>query len=213
MFVRLAGRLVIVVGGNDVAARTVEALVACDAQVRVISPTFCPALRRLRGTSNLTLIARALEHGDLDDALLAVAVDDDPGVNLRAAREGLESGVLVTIADELALSDFIVPSFVHRGQLTLALHTGTHDAVLGQRIGEDLEHALGPEYGDFVGILQRARERIAQTVSDPARRRRLFEDVVRSDLLHVLRREGAQAAEARAEVLLAGLSRSGAASA
>ena len=137
MFVRLAGRIVVVVGGNETAARTVDALIACDAEVRVISPTFCPQLRRLRGTPNLTLIARSLEHGDLEDALLAIAVDDDPTVNLRAAREGLEWNVLVTVADELALSDFVVPSFVHRGKLTLALHAGTHDAVLGQRIGED----------------------------------------------------------------------------
>ena len=122
MFVRLAGRIVVVVGGNETAARTVDALIACDAEVRVISPTFCPQLRRLRGTPNLTLIARSLEHGDLEDALLAIAVDDDPTVNLRAAREGLEWNVLVTVADELALSDFVVPSFVHRGKLTLALH-------------------------------------------------------------------------------------------
>jgi precorrin-2 dehydrogenase len=202
MFVRLAGRIVVVIGGNDVAARTVDTLIACDAEIRVISPTFCPALRRLRGTSNLALIARTLQHGDLEDALLAIAVDDDPAVNLRAAREGLEWNVLVTVADELALSDFVVPSFVHRGKLTLALHAGTHDAVLGQRVGEDLEQALGPEYGDFIAALQRARERFGREVSDPDRRRLLFEELVRSDLLEVIRTGGPTAADARVEALL-----------
>ena len=203
MFVRLAGRIVIVVGGNEIAARTVDALIACDAEVRVISSTFCPALRRLRGTPNLTLIARSLQHGDLEDALLAIAVDEDPAVNLRAAREGLEWNVLVTVADELALSDFVVPSFVHRGKLTLALHAGTHDATLGQRIGEDLEEALGSEYGDFIATLQRARERLGREVTDPDRRRRLFETLVRSDLREVIRHGGPAAAAARVEALLA----------
>jgi precorrin-2 dehydrogenase/sirohydrochlorin ferrochelatase len=203
MFVRLTGRIVIVIGGNDLAARTVDALIACGAEIRVISPTFCPALRRLRGTPNLTLIARPLEHGDLEDALLAVAVDDDPAVNLRAAREGLEWNVLVTVADELALSDFVVPSFVHRGKLTLALHAGSHDAILGQRIGEDLERALGPEYGDFIAALQRARERLGREIGDPDQRRRLFELLVRSDLLEMIRSGGPDAADARVEALLA----------
>jgi precorrin-2 dehydrogenase/sirohydrochlorin ferrochelatase len=203
MFVRLAGRIVVVVGGNDIAARTVDALIACDAEVRVISPTFCPALRRLRGTPNLTLIARSLEYGDLEDALLAVAVDDDPSVNLRAAREGLEWNVLVTVADELALSDFVVPSFVHRGKLTLALHAGTHDAILGERVGKDLEQALGSEYGDFIAALQRARERLGREVADPELRGRLFEALVQSDLLDVIRNGGASAADARVEALLA----------
>lgn len=206
MFVRLTGRIVVVIGGNDLAARTVDTLIACDAEIRVISPTFCPALRRLRGTPNLTLIARSLEHGDLEDALLAIAVDDDPAVNLRAAREGLEWNVLVTVADELALSDFVVPSFVHRGKLTLALHAGTHDAILGQRIGEDLEQAVGPAYGDFIAVLQGARERLGREVSDPELRRRLFEVLVRSDLLDVVRSGGPAAAAARIEALLASAS-------
>jgi precorrin-2 dehydrogenase / sirohydrochlorin ferrochelatase len=203
MFVRLAGRIVVVVGGGDLAVRTVEALLACDAEVRVISPSLSPALRRLRGAPNLTLIARRLENGDLEDALIALAVDDDPAVNLQAARQGLEWNVLVSVADELALSDFVVPSFVHRGGLTLALHAGTVNTALARRIGEDLEQALGPEYGDFIAALERARERIGRQFADPDERRRLFELVLRSDLLEVIRQRGPAAGDELVGVLLA----------
>ena len=102
MFVRLAGRIVVVVGGGDLAVRTTEALLKCDAEVRVISPNPSRAFARFRGVPNLTVIARGLEHGDLEDALLALAVDEDPSVNLQTAREGLEWSVLVSVADELA---------------------------------------------------------------------------------------------------------------
>jgi siroheme synthase (precorrin-2 oxidase/ferrochelatase) len=66
--------------------RTVEALLACDAEVHVISPQFSPRFARLRGAPNLTLITRRLQNGDLEDALIALAVDDDPSVNLATAR-------------------------------------------------------------------------------------------------------------------------------
>jgi precorrin-2 dehydrogenase/sirohydrochlorin ferrochelatase len=203
MFVRLAGRIVVVVGGGDVAVRTVEALLGCDAEVRVISPRLSPAFQRLRGAPNLTLIGRPLQHGDLEDALLALAVDEDPSVNLSTARQGLEWNVLVSVADELALSDFVIPSFIHRGGLTLALHAGILSTTLGQRVGEDLEKALGPEYGDFIAVLVRARERIAREVSDPDVRQRLFTRLVWSDLLEVTRREGPVGADARVDGLLA----------
>ncbi len=204
MFVRLAGRIVIVVGGGDLAARTVEALLACDAEVRVIGPTPCLALRRLRGATNLSLITRTLQNGDLEDALLALAVDDDPAVNLQTARQGLEWNVLVSVADELVLSDFVVPSFVHRGGLTLALHAGAPSTVLARRISEDLEEALSPEYGDFIAALERARERLRREVADDELRRSLFERIVRSDLLAVIKRDGPEAAEGRINALLAG---------
>lgn len=204
MFIRLAGRIVVVVGGGDLARRTVEALLACDAEVRVISPTLSAGFSRFRGVANLTLIKRGLQNGDLEDALLALAVDDDPSVNLQAARQGLEWNVLVSVADELALSDFVVPSFVHRGGLTLALHAGAPSTVLARRISEDLEAALSPEYGDFIAALERARERLRHEVADEELRRSLFERIVRSDLLAVIRREGPAAAAARIDALLAG---------
>jgi precorrin-2 dehydrogenase/sirohydrochlorin ferrochelatase len=204
MFVRLSGRIVVVVGGGDLAVRTVEALVACNAEVRVISPTPSAALSRFRGMPNVILIKRALQNGDFEDALLALAVDEDPAVNLNAARQGLEWNVLVSVADELALSDFVVPSFVHRGGLTLALHTGAPSAALARRVSEDLEAALSPEYGDFVAALERTRERLSREVADDELRRSLFERIVRSDLLAVIRRDGPAAADARIDALLAG---------
>src|SRR5438093_4485808 len=202
MFVRLAGRIVVVVGGGDLAMRTTEALLKCDAEVRVISPAPSRAFARLRGVSNLTVIARGLEYGDLEDALLALAVDEDPAVNLRTAREGLEWNVLVSVADELALSDFVVSSFVHRGGLTLALHAGAPGTTLANRISEDLERALGPEYGDFIAALERARDRINREVADLDLRQTLFERLVRSDLLEVIRHDGASGADARIDALL-----------
>lgn len=203
MFLRLAGRIVVVAGGGDLAVRTTEALLACDAEVRVISPGPSPAFKRLRHAPNLTFITRRLQDGDLEDALLALAVDDDPSVNLQTARQGLEWNVLVSVADELALSDFVVPSFVHRGGLTLALHAGITSTALARRIGEDLERALSPEYGDFITALERARERIAREVPDRDQRASLFDRIVRSDLLDVIRRDGPSAAEARIDTLLA----------
>ena len=202
MFVRLAGRIVVVVGGGELAVRTTEALLKCDAEVRLIGPTPSRAFARLRGVPNLTVIARGLEYGDLEDALLALAVDEDPAVNLRTAREGLEWNVLVSVADELALSDFVVPSFVHRGGLTLALHAGAPGTTRANRISEDLERALGPEYGDFIAALERARDRINREVADLDLRQTLFERLVRSDLLEVIRHDGASGADARIDALL-----------
>jgi precorrin-2 dehydrogenase/sirohydrochlorin ferrochelatase len=202
MFVRLAGRIVVVAGGGDLAVRTTEALLACDAEVRVIAPSPSPAFKRLRHAPNLALITRPLQDGDLEDALLALAVDDDPSVNLHTARQGLEWNVLVSVADELTLSDFVVPSFVHRGGLTLALHAGSPNTALASRIGEDLERALSPEYGDFIAALERARERIGREVSDEQVRRSLFERILRSDLLEVIRRDGPAAADERIDALL-----------
>jgi hypothetical protein len=52
-------------------------------------------------------------------------------------------------------------------------------------------------------VLARARERFSREVSDPEVRESLFERIVQSDLLDLIRREGASAADARIDALLA----------
>ena len=90
------------------------------------------------------------------------------------------------------------------GVVTLALHAGSISTTLARRIGQDLEQALGPAYGDFVAALERGRERIEQEVSDPEVRRTLFDRLVGSDLLEVIRAQGPTAADARIDGLLDG---------
>ncbi|HEX6149737.1 MAG TPA: uroporphyrinogen-III C-methyltransferase [Nocardioides sp.] len=76
---RLGGRRVLVVGGGHVAQRRVPALVAAGADVVVVSPEMTPALEGMAG--EVTLVWRAFEDADLEDAWYVVAATDDPEVN------------------------------------------------------------------------------------------------------------------------------------
>src|SRR2546425_982661 len=73
VFLELAGRHVLVVGGGLVAERRVHGLLAADATVTVVSPALTPALAALASGGRLRHHRRGFEPGDLDGVDLAFA--------------------------------------------------------------------------------------------------------------------------------------------
>lgn len=202
LFLSLAGRTAVVVGGGAVAARRVRLLIECGAQVRVISPSFSPEFDPLKGRPDLTIIQRPYRADDLEGAMLALASTDDAVVNQRVAQDARLRGVLVNVADQPALCDFIVPSLVRRGDLTVAISTGGASPALAKRLREELEETIGPEYEEFLKLLKETRRRVQEEEGDPERRRAVFERLVASDLLERLRRGDRAGAVAKLEALL-----------
>lgn len=112
-----------VVGGGQVSLRKVEAFLNHGAEVKVISPGICSELNKLAGDGKITVLRRRYQSGYLVKALITVAATDDPSINLKVSKEAQASGVLVNVGDDAAHSDFIVPSSIQRGDITIAIST------------------------------------------------------------------------------------------
>src|SRR5262245_55174415 len=115
----LRGRTVIVIGGNRMAAEKVAGLSTSDAHITVINPTFNADLRRRAERGEITLRRKAYERGDLAGAFVVFAAVTDPELISSIESEAQERGQLLNIVDVPAHCNFIVPSILRRGQLTI----------------------------------------------------------------------------------------------
>jgi precorrin-2 dehydrogenase/sirohydrochlorin ferrochelatase len=141
----LAGRRCVVIGGGAVSERKVEGLLIADARITVISPTLTPALAALTAAGRIVHVARRYRAGDLRAAALAFATSGDVTVNAAVSREGRRRGILVNAADDPANCDFILPSVLRRGDLTVAVSTGGAAPALARSVRERLEPHVGPD--------------------------------------------------------------------
>lgn len=201
-FLDLRGKWALVVGGGAVALRKVQLLLSCGARVRLVSPRVTPPVSRLR--SSIDLIARPWEAADLDGVWIAFAATDDRDVNARVAREARARGILVNVADTPSLCDFIVPSVVNRGDLQIAISTGGASPALARRLRQEIERMVGPEYAELVALLESVRERIQAEIPEPERRRAVFDQLIESDLLALIRKGDRSAIQARVEAIVSG---------
>jgi siroheme synthase-like protein len=162
IFLNLQSKKCVVVGGGKVALRKVRMLLDCGADVIVVSPKPCPEIVKLSEDGLIRLIRRDYETGDLKDAVIAMACTDMKKVNRRVAGEAKKAGVLVNVADDSEPSDFIIPSFFRRGNLTIAVSTSGVSPALARKIRAKLEKSFGEEYGSLLSIIGEVRSTIRE---------------------------------------------------
>jgi len=153
----IKGERCVVVGGGEVALRKAQSLLDCGARVRVISPALCPDLDKMRDSKTIEYIAREYRDNDLDGAMLVVAATDDREVNTQIMQEAESLSMLCNVVDDPELSNFIVPSSLRRGSLTIAVSTGGKSPALARRIRTELEKHFGDEYDSLVSLVEQVR--------------------------------------------------------
>ena len=121
LFVELAGRRVLVVGGGRVALRKVEKLLPYEPEVVVVAPEIRPELENLQG---VTLVRRSFFPDLLSGAALVIAAAGDTGVNHEVSALCREQGIPVNVVDDPAACTFFFPALVKRGPLSVGISTG-----------------------------------------------------------------------------------------
>jgi precorrin-2 dehydrogenase/sirohydrochlorin ferrochelatase len=200
--VDLASTPCLVIGGGEVAARKVAALREAGARPVVISPVLCATLRHQAEEGEIEAIQRHYRVGDLAGVRLVIAATDDPATNEAVWHEAQDSGCLVNVVDDPSRCNFYVPATVRRGALTLAVSTNGNSPLLARRIRKVLEQQFDQAYSPYLELLGALRPRVQEQVIEPTRRKALWESLLDSDILDLLRAGQTQAARQRAETIL-----------
>ena len=115
LFVDLAGRRAVIVGGGKIAARRAAVLLRFGMAVTVIAP-------ELRGDfAGVEHIPRAYRPGDLAGADLAVAAAGDRAVNSAVGAEARAGRIPVSVADCPEECTFFFPAVCEGGGVTAGL--------------------------------------------------------------------------------------------
>jgi precorrin-2 dehydrogenase/sirohydrochlorin ferrochelatase len=186
----LEGKRVIVIGGGAVAERKVTGLLETGALVSVISPELGPRLRELASKGGVDWIAEEFHPSLLDrfnEITLIFGATNNPQVNLMIHEAATKRKILCNIADVPDLCTFIVPAVITQGELMIAVTTGGSSPALARRIREDLERRFGPEYAELTKVLGELRKLVLSAGGPSNENRKLFMEIVDSELLVALR--------------------------
>jgi precorrin-2 dehydrogenase/sirohydrochlorin ferrochelatase len=184
----LHGRKCLVVGGGSVAERKVKSLLQCGAEIWIVSPEFASELEKLAGQNKINLIHRHYDTEDLQNCFLVVSAADDPSVNSRVADDCFARNIPVNVVDDPARCSFTVPSVLRRGSLCIAVSTGGNSPLLARKIREEMEELFGPEYARFLELMGEIRSKVIRDIPDIQTRRMVFECLINSDILELIRR-------------------------
>ena len=187
IFLDIQGKDCVVIGGGTVAERKVLSLISAGAKVKVISPELTSSLKKLAENKNIAYSPRNYAEGDIKGSFMAFSAANNTEINEKAFREARKEGVLLNIVDTPELCDFIVPSTVHQGDLSIAISTSGKSPALAKKIREELEEKFGWEFGVFLCLMGRIRVRLLTTAKDSSYNKKLFSELTSSPLLKLIR--------------------------
>jgi precorrin-2 dehydrogenase/sirohydrochlorin ferrochelatase len=199
VFLSLSGKKCLVVGGGRVAERKIADLLECEANINVISPTAGDSIQLWSNQSLISWQAREIEVSDLDNVFMVFVATNNMDANRLVVSWCRERGILVNAVDDPPNCDFYVPAVVRRNSLVVAISTEGKSPMFARKLREQLEGFIGEEYGEFVDFLGEQREPIKQAVNDIEKRKKIFEALVDSNILDLLKAGERERAKERME--------------
>jgi siroheme synthase-like protein len=158
IFVKLEGRLVVVVGGGAIAEQKIPAVLSAGARVRLIAPLVTAQIAEWVRFGKIDWQPKEFETNDLKGALLVVAATSAAGVNAAVFQAAEERGILCNAADDIEHCHFYYGAVVQRGDLQIAISTNGKSPALAQRLRKEFEETFGPEYEVWLQWLGAARD-------------------------------------------------------
>jgi siroheme synthase-like protein len=142
LFLKLAGRAVLVVGAGAVAERKIESLLEAGAEVRVVAPEAVEEVQRLAREGRVAWSARAFEDADADGAWLVFAATADGEVQRRVERAATARRVFCVAVDDPANASAYSGAVVRRPPFMVAVSSGGATPALTRLVREVIEHVL-----------------------------------------------------------------------
>jgi uroporphyrin-III C-methyltransferase / precorrin-2 dehydrogenase / sirohydrochlorin ferrochelatase len=186
IFLEVAGRRCVMVGGGEVALRKVDRCLRAQAMVEVIAPELCNGLAGLLAEGAISHSARHYRRGDLTGAVLAYAATDDRETNQAVYAEARSLGIPVNVVDCPELCSFITPSIIERPPIQVAVSSSGASPVLARLLRARMETLIPAAYGELARLMAGARAAVTRAFPEPTLRRRFWERVLQGPVAELL---------------------------
>lgn len=122
--IRIDDKKILFVGGGSIARHKVQAVEQYTGNITILSPRIDEYLKG----KGFCEIYKEYEKNDLEGFFIVYACTNDIEVNRRIKKDAGEFGVLVNVADNSDLSDFISPAVFKLDEMTVAISSNGQNA-------------------------------------------------------------------------------------
>lgn len=184
-----------VIGGGKVAYRKIISLLECGARVVVISKELIQDIKILIDEKKVEHLNDNYNSKYISDLYIVYAATSEINVNNEVYKQCIEKNILVNVVDKPDICNFIVPSKIQRGNLTIAVSTNGKSPMLARKIREDLEEIYDDRYEVFLDIMGQVRKKAFDILKDNKKRSEFYKTIVYSNFINRLSKENKESIE------------------
>ena len=145
-------------------------LLQFNAHVVVVGPVMTRVLLKLGEEGTIEYFQRTYTVKDLDNTALVFACTDNNAINNKIKKEAARKNIPVNVADSPDVCDFIVPSIIKKGDLTIAISTSGELPLLSKKLRQKIEEVVTDDYLEYLHIIGEFRRYLLKTVKEARKR-------------------------------------------
>ena len=154
-FIKLENKKILIIGGGKIANEKLEKLLDFSNEITLISKQFNQDILQLIKQNNLTYIKEEYKKGFIKDFDIVIVAVDDISLQKEIYEESKNYKLLFNAVDLPKYCDFIFPSYIKQGDLTIAVSTSGASPAFAKQLRIYLQNILPKNLNDF---LQEMRE-------------------------------------------------------
>lgn len=188
IFLKVKNRRCLLVGAGAVGIRKLKSILECGPRLVTVLDTANPQdeMLELSRDQRVSFEQRSFKDEDLNDVFIAFACTSNTKLNRHMAELCAKKNILCNIADFPEGSNFIVPSVVRQGDLTLAVSSGGCTPAFTKKIRRELQVIFGSHYAAFITLMGRIRPQVLDLGKETSQNTALFRQLVASPILDEL---------------------------
>jgi precorrin-2 dehydrogenase/sirohydrochlorin ferrochelatase len=157
-FIQLQNKKILLVGGGAIAKEKLEKLLDFTTQVTLIATEFSQEILLLIKEYNLSYIQKEYHEGDIKGYDIVIVAVDDIALQESIYKESRGYNCLYNAVDLPKYCDFIFPSYVKRGDLTVAVSTSGSSPAFAKQFRIYLQKLIPENVGEFLDEMKRYRK-------------------------------------------------------
>ncbi len=179
------GKYVVIVGGGTEAYKKTLSFIDAGSKIMVASRTFTSGIKKLHQEKKITLLKTDITNGEAffnqlspKPDLLAVATDDQK-LNMQLSTCARLAGCMVYVADNPAISDFILPAVAKIDDVKIAVSTGGKSPAMAKMLRQRIEKLITKEDLLQIKLQSYMRATLKQQIADQKVRKKILYKILK----------------------------------
>ena len=157
-YINLTNKKILLIGGGNIALEKLEKLTDFSKDITVITKDISSKFLDFTKLHNIPIENRAYKKGDIDGFDIVVVATNEVSLHKKIFNESRDSRVLVNSVDNTAYCDFIFPSYIKKGDLTISISTSGASPAMAKRIRVYIEKLIPSNIIEFLREMREFRK-------------------------------------------------------
>ena len=159
-FLKIDQMKILIVGGGKIATEKIEKLLDFTTNIEVIAAHYSDEMLSHIIDHNLPYRTKNYETGDVEGFDIVIIAVDDLSLQEEIYDETRNMRTLCNAVDSVAYCDFIFPSYVKEGDLTIAISTSGASPAVARELKHYIRKVLPENIADFIAEMKEVRKQL-----------------------------------------------------